>query len=103
MKSPRTQKQLAKQIGIFVDTLQNYKLLADKIPDLDELITTGIVRAGVWTINCDRTYKSVIEAVNKKGYVILDDVGGERTVKCCIPNLELKIGQRVWVTAPMGN
>lgn len=53
-------------------------------------------------VNCDKTYKSVIKAITKKGYVILDESGGERTVKCCIPGLELKVGQRVWVTAPMG-
>lgn len=30
-------------MGISVDTLQNYKMLADMIPELDELVTTGIV------------------------------------------------------------
>ena len=54
------------------------------------------------TINCDRTYKSVIKTIKPKGYVILDDAGSERTVKCCIPNLELKVGQSVWVKEPMG-
>lgn len=53
-------------------------------------------------VNCDKTYKSVIKAITPKGYVVLDDTGGERTVKCCIPGLELKVGQSVWVTAPMG-
>lgn len=38
-----SQSDLASQIGISVDTLQNYKLLADMIPELDELVTTGIV------------------------------------------------------------
>lgn len=54
------------------------------------------------TINCDITYKSVIKTVNKKGYVVLDRSGGERTVKCCIPNLDFKVGQSVWVKEPMG-
>ena len=55
------------------------------------------------TVNCDKTYKSVIKAVNPNGtYVVLDDSGGNRTVKCCIPNLDLRVGQSVWVTAPMG-
>ena len=53
-------------------------------------------------VNCDKTYKSVIKAIKPKGYVILDDAGSERTVKCCIPNLDLKIGQSVWVKVPMG-
>ena len=39
----KTQEQLAAQMGISVDTLQNYKMLADMIPELDELVTTGIV------------------------------------------------------------
>ena len=38
-----TQEQLASQIGISVDTLQNYKMLADMIPELEELLDTGIV------------------------------------------------------------
>lgn len=38
-----TQEQLATQLGISVDTLQNYKLLADMIPELEELMDTGIV------------------------------------------------------------
>ena len=56
------------------------------------------------TVNCDKTYKSVIKAVkpNGKGYVILDESGGERTVKCCIPGLELKVGQSVWAKEPGG-
>lgn len=53
-------------------------------------------------VNCDVTYKSRIKTVNKKGYVVLDRSGSERTVKCCIPGLELRIGQSVWVKEPMG-
>ena len=53
-------------------------------------------------VNCDKTYKSIIKAVNNKGYVILDRGGSERSVKCCIPGLALKVGQRVWVKEPMG-
>ena len=52
-------------------------------------------------VNCDVTYKSRIKTVNKKGYVVLDRNGSERTVKCCIPNLNLKAGQSVWVKEPM--
>lgn len=39
----KSQEDLAAQMGISVDTLQNYKMLADMIPELDELVTTGIV------------------------------------------------------------
>ena len=38
-----TQEQLAEQMGISVDTLHNYKLLADMIPELSDLVETGIV------------------------------------------------------------
>ena len=53
-------------------------------------------------VNCDVTYKSRIKTVNKKGYVVLDRSGSERTVKCCIPGLDIKVGQSVWVKEPMG-
>ena len=55
-------------------------------------------------VNCDKTYKSVIKAIKpNKGYVILDNAGSERTVKCCIPNLDLRVGQSVWVKEPMSS
>ena len=38
-----TQEQLASQMEMSVDTLQNYKLLAEMIPELEELIDTGVV------------------------------------------------------------
>ncbi|GFI15456.1 hypothetical protein IMSAGC009_00615 [Lachnospiraceae bacterium] len=55
--------------------------------------------------NCkaDRTYRTVIKRITKKGYVILDQAGQERTVPCGIPNVELKPGQSVYVKEPMGN
>ena len=40
---PKSQSDLAAQIGISVDTLQNYKLLAEMIPELSDLVDTGIV------------------------------------------------------------
>ena len=70
-------KEIIKSIQIIVDRkLSNYK--------------------------ADKTYKSVIKKITPKGYVILDNAGSERTVKCCIPNLDLKIGQSVWVKEPSG-
>lgn len=54
-------------------------------------------------INCDRTYKTVIKDITKKGYVVLDRAGSERTVQCCIPGVELKKMQSVWVKEPMGD
>lgn len=37
-----TQNDIAAKLGISVDTLQNYKLLADMISELEELLDTGI-------------------------------------------------------------
>ena len=51
----------------------------------------------------DRTYRSIVKNITDKGYVILDGTGSERTVKCCIPNIELRVGQSVWVKEPMGD
>lgn len=39
----KSQTDLAAQMGISVDTLQNYKMLAEMIPELEELVSTGIV------------------------------------------------------------
>ena len=39
----KSQHDLATQMGISVDTLQNYKLFAEMIPKLEELVDTGIV------------------------------------------------------------
>ena len=41
--APKTQKQLASDMGIEVRTLQNYKLLSEMIPELSDLVDTGIV------------------------------------------------------------
>lgn len=38
---PKTQTQLASDMGMDVRTLQNYKLLADMIPELSDLVDTG--------------------------------------------------------------
>lgn len=68
----------------------------------DEILKTIKYALDRKETNCDRTYKSVIKSINKKGYVILDETGSERTVQCCIPNIELRVGQYVWVRIPMG-
>lgn len=41
----KKQEQLAAQMGISVDTLQNYKLLSEMIPELSDLVDTGIFLA----------------------------------------------------------
>ena len=40
----KTQEQLAKEMGISVDTLNNYKKLTEMIPELEELVDTGIAK-----------------------------------------------------------
>ena len=69
----------------------------------DEIIKTIKYAIDRKTINCDRTYQSIIKKITTKGYIVLDDTGSERTVQCCIPNLNLKEMQRVWVKEPMGD
>ena len=68
----------------------------------DEILKTIKYALDRKTVNCDRTYKSVIKSINRKGYVIIDETGSERTVPCCIPGIELRAGQSVWVKEPMG-
>jgi len=50
----------------------------------------------------DRTYQTIIKRIDKKGYVIIDETGSERTVPCCIPGLELRPLQKVYVKEPLG-
>lgn len=40
---PKTESELAEQLGVSRYTLQNYKQLANMIPELSELVDTGIV------------------------------------------------------------
>ena len=56
-------------------------------------------------MNCkvDHTYQSIIKNITTKGYVVLDRSGQERTVKCCIPDLKLRVMQNVWIKEPMGD
>jgi hypothetical protein len=51
----------------------------------------------------DRTFKTVIRKITSKGYIITDETGSERIVKCSIPGVTLKPGQMVWVKEPMGD
>lgn len=68
----------------------------------DEILKTIKYALDNKTDKADRTYKSVIKSITKKGYVILDTTGSERTVQCCIPGVKLRTGQYVWVKEPMG-
>ena len=56
----------------------------------DEILKTIKYAIDRKTINCDRTYRTVIKRIDKNGYVITDETGQERTVPCGIPNVELR-------------
>lgn len=74
------------------------------MPNLaDEILKTIKYAVDRKTINCDRTYKSIVKRITTKGYVILDHAGSERAVLCSIPGVTLKSGQMVWVKEPMGD
>ena len=65
-------------------------------------IQTMVDRA-VANSKVDITYQSIINNITPKGYVILDRSGQERTVQCCIPGVNLRIMQSVFVKEPMGD
>ena len=69
----------------------------------DEILKTIKYAIDRKTINCDRTYRTVIKRIEKNGYVITDETGQERTVPCGIPNVELRPMQSVYVKIPCGN
>ena len=51
----------------------------------------------------DITIPSVITKVESNGKYVISMDGKNYTVKCAIPNLELKTGQSVWVKIPNGD
>lgn len=63
----------------------------------------GMVDRAITNCKVDRTYESIIKEITPKGYVVLDRYGSERIVQCCIPGLELRKMQHVWVREPMSN
>ncbi len=71
---------------------------------IDEILKSIQTMVDKSIANCkvDITYKSVIKDITPKGYIILDETGSERNVKCAIPSLVLKKGQNVWVKIPRG-
>lgn len=63
----------------------------------------GMVDKCIGNYKSDHTYQSIIKRITPKGYVVLDESGQERTAKCCIPGVGLKIGDSVLVKIPNGN
>lgn len=60
--SVSSQDDLAKEIGVDVRTLQNYKKLTEMIPELEELVDTGIATPttalAIMSILSDEEYKN---------------------------------------------
>ena len=70
----------------------------------DELLKSMqiMINRKLRNFKADVTYRSVVRNITPKGYIVLDRAGSERTVQCCIPNIELRPMQSVWVKEPMG-
>lgn len=64
---------------------------------IQDMVDRAVVNSKV-----DRTFKTVIKGIAKNGYIILDQAGSERIVKCCIPDIKLRIGQVVYVKMMQG-
>lgn len=65
----KTQEQLADEMGMSVDTLQKYKMLVDMIPELDELVQTGIIILELRRISCPNLSCTYIYFACKSVYV----------------------------------
>ena len=62
-----------------------------------------ILDAKLRRYNADKTLLSVVVSVeNNDKYVVLLD-GSKYTVKCSLPNADLRVGQSVWIKIPNGN
>lgn len=62
---PKTQEQLAADMNMDVRTLQNYKMMAEMIPELEDLMDTGIVTK---TTALAKQRKVAVEYVRLCGY-----------------------------------
>ena len=61
-----------------------------------------IDRATKEKVRGDITFKTVVKKVEGEKYYILDTDGTTRKVKCCIPNINLNVGQAVYVKKLQG-
>ena len=70
----------------------------------DEIIKTIdiMVKSAIKKIKMDKTYPSVITSVEKGKYVVTLN-GRNYTVKCSLPNADLRVGQGVWIKIPNGD
>lgn len=51
----------------------------------------------------DRTFLSVVSEVHGNGTYTIMNEGQNHKVKCSLPDVELKVGQGVWVKIPNGD
>lgn len=68
-----TQEDLAAKLGMSVDTLQNYKALADMIPELDDMVKDGNFESTEFQIQQVNTFpveKLVSAAEQKPKYIV---------------------------------
>lgn len=71
----KSQEDIAAQMGISVDTLQNYKMMAEMIPELEDLMDTGIVTN---TTALAKQRNVIVEYVRLCGY----SPNGDRSTEC---------------------
>lgn len=61
---PSTQKELAESYGITRQTMNNYMRMANMIPELEDLVDTGIVKLNVLHISFQSYGYQIIFAPN---------------------------------------
>lgn len=71
-------------MGISVDTLQNYKMMSEMIPELEDLMDTGIVTK---TTALAKQRRVIVEYVRLCGY----EHGGDRNSKRQVGTLKLSL------------
>ena len=60
-----TQEDLAAKLGMSVDTLQNYKALADMIPELDDMVRDGTLKVPSF-----RSNRQTVSQLKKSGVAV---------------------------------
>ncbi len=66
------------------------------------MVLKYIKRASNEKVTGDITFRTVVKKVDGEKYQILDVDGTSRMVKCCIPNVKLRVGQSVYVKKLQG-
>ena len=83
-----------------INTMNNED--AEAVETLSKEILKYINRAVKEKITGDITFKSVVREVEGDKYCISCMDGTARKVKCCIPNVKLRVGQAVYVKMMQG-